>query len=116
MATSPEGEPSPSCSGHEGLGSGRVDRLKTWGQEQSATAVHKTRHSARTNANHVLRPRKHMGNGKHSPGLGGEPCPLLPLLGSGAPPGAAARSEGLVLPAQKYYVKGALLPNRNFVK
>ena len=51
-----ESNPSPSCSGHEGLGSGRVDRLMAWGHEQSATAMQQTRHSARTSANHALPP------------------------------------------------------------
>src|SRR5262245_46191166 len=49
-------EPSPSCSGHEGLGSGRVDRQEAWGQEQSTTAMQRARHPARTSANHVLPP------------------------------------------------------------
>ena len=48
--------------------------------------------------------------------LRGAPTPLKPLLGSGASPGAAARSEGVVLAAQKYYVKGASLPYCNIVK
>jgi hypothetical protein len=48
--------------------------------------------------------------------LRGAPTPLKPLLGSGAPPGAAARSEEVVLAAQKYYVKVSSQLFRNVVK
>lgn len=47
------------------------------------------------------------GHGQDTPDGWRALSPLIPLLSSGAPPGAAARSEAVVLAAQKYYVKGS---------
>ena len=46
-----------------------------------------------------------MDNGQDTPGRVASLCPFYPLLGSGAPPGAATRSEGVVLAVRTYQVK-----------
>ena len=72
VAAGLEDEPSPSCSGHEGLGT------VAWPAEGMEAGTVSDCHAK----NAALRaherqscppPRKHMGNGQHSPGLGGEP-------------------------------------------